>query len=48
VDVFGAWEMTDHFEFFARIENLFDRHYEPEFGYGAPGRGVFAGLRART
>lgn len=46
-DIFGSWEMTDHFELFARVENLLDRHYEPEFGYGAPGRGIFAGLRAR-
>jgi vitamin B12 transporter len=47
VNIFGSWRVTEHYELFARAENLFDKHYEPEFGYGAEGRGVFAGLRAR-
>ena len=45
VNIFCSWRVTERYELFARVENLFDRHYEPEFGYGAAGRGLFAGLR---
>jgi vitamin B12 transporter len=47
LNIFGSWRVTERYELFARVENLFDRHYEPEFGYGAEGRGVFGGLRLR-
>ena len=29
-----------------RIANLFDREYQPSFGFDAPGRTVFIGARA--
>ena len=47
VNVFGSWALTDQYELFARVENLFDRHYEPLEGFGAPGRAAFVGLRAK-
>ena len=34
-------------DFYARIENLFNDHEPTAAGYGAPGRGVFAGVRVR-
>ena len=30
---------------YVRIENAFDARYEPVFGYGAPGRAVYGGVR---
>jgi vitamin B12 transporter len=47
VNVFGSWQFTEQYELFARVENLFDKHYEPVFGFGAPGRTMFAGIRVR-
>src|SRR5262249_2352230 len=47
VNLFGSWKVCDQYDLFARIENLFDKHYEPVFGFGAPGRTVFAGIRVR-
>jgi len=34
-------------DFYGRIENLFNDHQPTVPGYGAPGRGVFAGIRVR-
>lgn len=45
-DLYASHRLNDHFDLFARIENLFDAHYEPVAGYGAPGRAVYAGIRA--
>jgi len=42
-----AWQVTDRLQIFARGENLLDEHYQEVFGYGAPGLGVFAGLRVK-
>jgi len=47
VNIFGSWSLTERYDVFARVENLFDRHYEPLVGFGAPGRAAFIGLRAR-
>jgi vitamin B12 transporter len=48
LNVFGAWQVCPNYEIFARVENLTDRHYEPEFGYGAAGRAAYLGIRAKT
>ena len=40
-----SWQVTERLQLFARGENLLDEHYQEVFGYGAPGLGVFAGLR---
>jgi len=37
---FGNWSL------YGRVENLFDTHYQPELGYGAPGRAFYVGIRA--
>jgi vitamin B12 transporter len=47
-NLFGSYRLTDQYEAFARVENLFDDHYQPLLGYGAPGRGIFAGLRVKV
>jgi vitamin B12 transporter len=46
VDLFGEYRLSENFGLFGRVENLLDRHYEPELGYGADGRSYFVGLRA--
>lgn len=45
VNIYGSCALTDNLQLYGRIENLFDIHYEPVFGYGAPGRAAFAGIR---
>jgi vitamin B12 transporter len=45
VNVFGSYRLTDSLELYARAENLFDARYEPVFGYGAPGRAIYGGVR---
>ncbi|MBV9570520.1 MAG: TonB-dependent receptor [Alphaproteobacteria bacterium] len=45
VNVFASHRLTDWLELYARAENLFDAHYEPVFGYGAPGRAAYGGIR---
>ncbi|HEY5338209.1 MAG TPA: TonB-dependent receptor [Rhizomicrobium sp.] len=47
VNVFGQYNF-DHWSVYARIENMFDQHYEPLLGYGAPGRAVFAGIKVNN
>jgi vitamin B12 transporter len=46
-NIYGNYRLTETYELFARVENLLDKHYEPVFGYGAPGRTAYAGLRVR-
>ena len=43
----GCVRIARQLEIFGRVENLFDRQYEEVFGFPAPGRGMFAGLRVR-
>jgi vitamin B12 transporter len=45
-NLFASHALNDHLELYGRIENLFAARYEPVFGYGAPGRAFFGGLRA--
>jgi vitamin B12 transporter len=44
VGLFSEYKF-DQWSVYARIDNLFDQHYEPLLGYGAPGRAVYAGIR---
>ena len=46
INVYGSYALTDALQIYARVENLFDIHYEPVFGYGAAGRAVYGGIRA--
>lgn len=45
VNLAGGYRLTDSLEVTARIENLFDTHYEEVYTYGTPGRTAYAGLR---
>ena len=47
LDLRAAWPLNEHVELYGRIENAADEAYEQARLYGAPGRGVFVGLRAR-
>ena len=47
-NVFGSYGLTEKWQLFARIENLCNTHYDPLFGYGAPARTAFAGIRLQT
>jgi len=38
--------LTDNFEIYGRLENLFDEKFQTAAGFGTPGRGGFIGLRA--
>jgi vitamin B12 transporter len=44
VGLFSEYKF-DQWSVYGRIDNLFDQHYEPLIGYGAPGRAFFAGVR---
>ena len=45
LSVAGSYRLTEGLTLFARIENAFDENYEEVFGFVAPGRGAYAGLR---
>jgi vitamin B12 transporter len=46
-DLAGRYRVAEHVEFYARVENVADEHYQDIFGYGAPGRSIFGGIRVR-
>jgi vitamin B12 transporter len=46
VDVAGSYDITTHVALYARVNNLFDRHYENPVGFLGPSLGAFAGVRA--
>ena len=48
IDLGGSYRLMRRVDVFARVLNLFDRHYEEVFGYPAPGRTAFAGVRVAT
>jgi len=45
VNLFSSYDITDKFQIFGRIENLFDRAYEEVRGYATPGRSFYAGCK---
>ncbi len=45
--IYAAWRVGDRLTIKARVENLFDRMYEPVHGYPQPGIGGFAGVEWR-
>lgn len=47
VNASARYAVSDRFELFARVENLFDATYEDVFSYATPGRSAYAGIRAR-
>lgn len=47
VDLRASLPVTEKIELFARIENIGNVKYQTAAGYGTPGRGAFAGARAK-
>ena len=46
VNILGSYPINENFAFFGRVENLFNDRTQPVFGYGAPGRAAYVGIRA--
>lgn len=47
VDLRASYPINDQLEVYGRIENAFDEDYQTVLNYGAPGQGVFGGVRVR-
>ena len=47
MDVAASYDLARHFSLTARINNLFNRHYENPVGFLQPALGAFAGIRAK-
>ena len=47
VDIAAGYDLTPHWSLTARVDNLFDRHYENPVGFLQPSVGAFAGVRAK-
>ncbi|MBI4396669.1 MAG: TonB-dependent receptor [Elusimicrobia bacterium] len=46
VNLGASYEVLPHLRLFGRVENALDKEYEEVFGYGSPGRGFYAGVKA--
>jgi vitamin B12 transporter len=47
VDVTFNYDLTKNFTVFARIANLFNKHYQESWKYGEPGINAYGGIRAK-
>ncbi len=47
IDVRASVPINETVEIYGRVENLFDKQYVTTRNYGSPGRGAFAGIRAK-
>jgi len=47
LDLTARYRMSERVEWFARLENILDEHYQRVLGYGAPGRSASIGARLR-
>ncbi len=47
VNLRASTEITDGFELYGRLENIFDAQYQTAAGFGTPGFGGFIGIRAK-
>ena len=45
LDFRTSFPISNHFEMYARVENLTDRHYEVAYQYGTLGRSAYIGAR---
>jgi len=45
VDLSGSYKINKNLKVFARVDNLFNQHYEVAGGYGTPGASVFTGVK---
>jgi len=41
----GSYRATKTFTYFARVQNLFNSHYEEAGGYGTPGVSFYGGVK---
>ena len=46
-DLRAAYAISQRFQIYGRVENLFDEQYQTVLTYGTPGRAAYAGVRAR-
>ena len=46
VNVAVNYDLSDQFQAYVRVDNLFDEEYEEILFFGTPGRSVFGGIRA--
>ena len=46
VDLAAAYDVTEEFQVFGRIENLFDKKYQEVDGYATPGASFYTGVNA--
>lgn len=46
VNLFGSYDITERWQLFGRIDNVFNDRTQDVSGYGVPGIGAFAGIRA--
>jgi vitamin B12 transporter len=47
VNLATSYDIGEHLAVFARVDNLFDRHYENPVGFLQPSIGVFAGIQVK-
>ena len=47
LDLRASYPVNETFELHGRVENAFDDDYETTRNYGSPGRGLYAGVRAK-
>ena len=45
MDISARYDLSEKVELFGRIDNIFDREYEPIRGYSGMPRGIYAGVR---
>jgi len=48
VNLRGDYALSDQVKLFARVDNLFNTHYQNPTGFLAPGLGVFGGIRVAS
>jgi vitamin B12 transporter len=48
VNLRGDYALSEQVKLFARVDNLFNRHYQNPTGFLAPGLGVFGGIRVAS
>lgn len=45
VNLATSYRLSDNFEVYGRIDNIFDKYYEDAWGYATPGRSAYAGMK---
>lgn len=45
VNLSSTFDISEHFQIFGRIENLFDENYYEAYGYGTPGFSLYGGVK---